>query len=1117
MAEPAQFANEDILSKLNIAPRDMEKLPFVNTVDEATLLRQELEADKKGSQFFTSLGNSIQEEHIATTVLNNIDRIVPQGGTPVSKFTPELLESLTSDLTSPIAMREVIEDAQVNGAESALRTKQSYLRTQRNLAQIQSDGWSGITANVLAAMFDPVEWGTIAATTAAASSVGTPAAGGAVLAAGTAKRFMSAKKAFTTAAIVGGAETAAFEAIRANFRYDITGQDVFIAGGIGAGLSGALTGGATAFIRAGQRATIAQKIANGDTLTDVEQQFHDQFNVDVLAERIIDRELSNNSMIDSIDGLPTLNAPIPTDADVAQIPEIAGISLFGLRDLVSTGYRMGKSELGWSRWSARALGMNSVGYKGGKLETGASASEFAERLQGQYRSSMATIMPNNQMLWKKRTGGQITDFNQLVSRYVRGIDIGEVPAEVKEVGDATNKIQREIAELAVKNDVAGFSMDMLNNHSNYMSRIFNEERIRGIVNDLGADAELQLTRLVEEAIRRGQPNLEASVAKYLKGRKGKQLTPQQYINKIATAYTKSITDPKIGNKGLSGANEMNLEDLADLLKAGNFSKDEINDVTEILTRTNIPKAHKRARHRLVLDEGASLKLQKADGSIEEYRFSDLLEEDAELLFNSYIFQMSGAIGLAKNGINTNQAGSSFDTLVRGNIEREGKAENLSSDAINKQLNAAQFMYDGLTGRLAQRSEVSNRARDYNIAIRAFSFAVNMGMSGMSSLMEITNVLFETSFKTILKSAPEYRMLLTKLSNGQDPELVNEMTFAFGVGQEVALGKWQNVTKYDVTDDIGIIAPERAWADKKGWTAKAARGTEKFALGAQKNVAYWSGLTGVTQVFRRLSTFHFSNEWINAAKKGSLPFSDIKRQQLGLSNEMSSAILKIMGSNIVEKSPKGNIKKFNFDKWPPEVADAFRAAGYKEARQSVQESNIASTNGFMRGELGKTMFQFLNYTMSSLEQQTMRQGVRLRRGDMAVAKILLSSAFMGGLMYATRVHMNATGRSDADEYIKKQLSPAKWSVGALNQIGAVSIFSYLMQVTTGGMQGNTYAITPAAFSIGQGLLETGKNIGEAVVGDETTEAEWRKGLRLLPYQSLYGSRQIINGVANAFGN
>ena len=237
-------------------------------------------------------------------------------------------------------------------------------------------------------------------------------------------------------------------------------------------------------------------------------------------------------------------------------------------------------------------------------------------------------------------------------------------------------------------------------------------------------------------MRKGQPDLDSFVKRSLEGKNlpAKPKAVAAYVRKIAMAYTKSITDPKSTKVGEAGVYEMNLDDLADIFREGGFSKAEIDELTDFFTKTNIPKSHKRARHRMILDEGTTIKVSNAAGEIEEIRFTDLLEEDGEQLLNSYIFQLSGAIGLARNGINTNQANSGFGSLIT-KIRKEGKAKFVKQDEIDKQVNAAQFMYDGITGRLAHSDKVSNNARENLIAVRAFSFAVNIGKNILGEAFE----------------------------------------------------------------------------------------------------------------------------------------------------------------------------------------------------------------------------------------------------------------------------------------------------------------------------------------------------------------------------------------------
>ena len=158
---------------------------------------------------------------------------------------------------------------------------------------------------------------------------------------------------------------------------------------------------------------------------------------------------------------------------------------------------------------------------------------------------------------------------------------------------------------------------------------------------------------------------------------------------------------------------------------------------------------------------------------------------------------------------------------------------------------------------------------------------------------------------------------------------------------------------------------------------------------------------------------------------------------------------------------------------------------------------------------------MNFTFSSMEQQSQRLGVKIMGGDsLAVAKLLTAAMGMGTLMYVARTHLNAAGRSDKEEYLEKRFEWQNVVAGAAGQIGAASIFSYITQLSTGVLTGNSYAITPPALSL---LYGAGTSINSLFSEGDFKESEYRKALRLLPYQSLYGARQILNYTSNQFAN
>ena len=217
----------------------VQAIPIVPTVSESTLRAEREKALKtdKDVSFLSLLSRARQEEHIDTTILRNTYRFTGMPKQPVTDFTPELTNDLVGNLENPDAIEEVLEAARDVSYDFAKTMSKDYQITQQNRLDLEQAGWKGTTATVLAAMLDPTELAAIGATTAAVSAVSGPAApitGTATAAGLTAKRGYNVYRATKLGSVIGATEAAAFEAIRARLKYDITGGDVLLA---------ALTGG----------------------------------------------------------------------------------------------------------------------------------------------------------------------------------------------------------------------------------------------------------------------------------------------------------------------------------------------------------------------------------------------------------------------------------------------------------------------------------------------------------------------------------------------------------------------------------------------------------------------------------------------------------------------------------------------------------------------------------------------------------------------------------------------------------------------------------------------------------------------------------------------------------
>lgn len=1100
-----------------------EPSPLTGVVSDLAIKAAQRKVKEEADQY--SFWDLIMERQMdAGTIpsaMSLFDRPTPVQGEAI---TEEVVNELTAGITDEVAVKRILDALEQKGVTYGRAIASEVRRTIEANKILTQAGLRGAGAMILSDVFDPADAAIMAASAGVVSAVAPPAAPlTAPIAAGTAKvarlfgKFKNNKKYLAMAAGVGGTELAALELLRAQSKYDITGGDIILAGTLGAA-------GSAAFTKLGQvltkRSMIQQalrKQADGEELTDFETTLLRQNDDEILAQRFRQQAYDNDdfgvdelSEVTSGSGLSRKDYTEMTEDELAAIPKQRGI-FAGARGSLSAFVRAKNSDDDTIRWLADGLGLNSTGNKVGAdgrvTAVNFGALEQRDTLVMRYRLSVAN--PIRQLL--EESGLSRADFNVLVSRQIRGTT-EQMPPSVVRAAEVYKTEMKKLAQQAIDADVAGFDVGTISRIQDYAPRIFNRGNIQRLRQGRLADnpdgtLNEGWFQLSEAAIRKGQPDIEKTVAAALKRRKKKadDAAVQAFIKRMARGYIQTVIDPKYDQLArLKVANgDFDAQDFIKIMKAEGFTSAETDIMFDVLTRNIKPKGNKRARPRMLLDEMASVTVRGSDGNTFNLKFTDILEENMENLFDSYVFQLSGAIGLARNGINTNTAGTSFENII-----------SKATKATAEEKKAIRYMYEATTGEWAYTGaqfagqEISESMRQLARRGREVSFAANMGMSGMAALMELSNALFEYSLPTLMKTVPMYGKLIRRARNGElDSRLAREMTAGTGVGGDGLVSKvttMRSRLEGDVTEGVQI----------DGEITK----TDELLGGARMFVSKWSGLQGVTDVLRRVSLYNYASEWAYKHKAGQVAFSAIKREQLGITDDMANRIRRMIDAE-AEYLPDGTLEALHVDRWADtEAAEIFFASARREATQAVQEMNAGSVNGLLRSEVGKTFFQFLSFPMASMEQQAMRLGVRAANGDaMTVARIMSFSALMGGMMYMSRSYLNSMGRSDQDEYMKRRMETSELLQGALSQIGAASLFGYIYQITTGTMDGNTSVMTPPVVSMfGAGVKGTADLFG-AIGEDELTESQLRSLLRVFPFTSLYGARQIINATANAATN
>lgn len=676
-------------------------------------------------------------------------------------------------------------------------------------------------------------------------------------------------------------------------------------------------------------------------------------------------------------------------------------------------------------------------------------------------------------------------FNAQVAHYIRfGGDM--VDPRIKASGELFKKELKEIFDDGIKHRVAGLSPESFK--ENYLPRVYDDAKIDAFLTKNGAaGADMFKAKIVQSLIS-GQPDLDAKLAK--------QIGEGYAEGLLARVRNRALSNP---DRKAPSLMEDTLDDILDLMrKSGKISEEdmglaerELRKIFDDTQRGN--KGISRVRRRLDMDES---------------ELTDFLSDDIEDLMNSYSFQMGGAIGLARNGIDV-EGGKTFDEMLRDIAKYNQENGSLVSEKeLKRQIESLQFMYDSARGTLINPNEPMEtffrRMRDYN-------FIRVMNGTGLTSLIETANVLTEHSMKTVIKTVPNLRKLVTKMSNGElDYDLGREMMHGTGTGIDMFTGRVrahfddvetnfvdQNYTKFD----------------------------HALAKGRQLTATI-SGMLPVTAILRRLDGYMYAEDWIDAAtkygksKKVKAPYAAIKMEQLGVPKDDIPKIFDLINTHATRDS-KGKVTSLNGEKWKatPEGAalfETFMLSARRNILTNVQETNTGSVNRALRSSLGKTLFQFMSYPIAGAEQQAQRLAVRVGHGDAAsVGKIVLAQGMASTLVYLSVVHQRALGMSEEKrkKYLEQAMSPSGIAWGVASYMGSLG----LLPMVVGQVSSNKLMQAPI-FDLINTTTKTLNNSKNAVMdGEQFTEGDWRSATRLAPFQNWYISNYILNGLSDKLAN
>lgn len=1018
-------------------------------------------------------------------------------------WTEDLTKEMTTGVNTPEGQAYILDKSVGSRAEAEAR-RARVLQGQEEQQKIAASGGAATTAYILTQMFDP---GEIAAVTAATAGLGTIPnrlqkiyKGSKVLdemakAAQLRKQYSVGRRALEGAA-VGAGTSGVIESIRSAYEPEGTLDDLPMYMAFGGALGATVEGAAVSWSKLKRLSVYQKRKATGVPLLPEERA--------LFADIIEDESLATAAKKFTPDfEARTGDIDIPDDAFDATNPRAydnatrqRGTPLFGLRNVISSIAKTMSSESGLIRDLAPRLGHNAVGNVDGSAVR-ISAPEIQAWASSSSTARLAPILQNARKQWVTETygrnipfwkrGNYDREFNERIARMARRNQLDD-PV----LAPVVQQYQKEMANFVkMARDAKIRGYEALNPDPKYVPRVFDEPKIAGLMQRVGRG---NVVKLVREAILRRQPEIDAKL-----------------LDDIADGYVGGIENriKGVGSESMqvrTGIKEDTIDDIKQALvkKYGETRAEEIvaafeGSVKQTKSGSGIP----RTRRRLDLDETVSIKLD--DGT--ELGFEDLLINDIEDLHQMYGFQMGGAIGLAKNGIE--QEGMKSFLEILDDIRKDALSNPKMTRAdLDAQMNALKFMYDGITGQLAHQTGVSESASRAMRRLREWNFMVSMGSSGLASMVEIMNVLLDHNMKTLVHGLPRLKGMISKMRTGElSDDLARELQQFTGVGTDMLTGRMRK--GFDV-DESEFLKADYTRADYL------------LAYGRNK-IAVASGMLPITAMFRRADSMFYAMDWGNAArsmaKSGAYksPFSKIKMEQLGINAEDGKKIISQINKH-AEFDPNGKLRTLNLKDWDDTATrDLFSQTNYRHVMQSVQDTSQASLNRFLQSPIGKTVGQFLNYVLGSQEQQFQRLQARMMNGDAkTVSAILAGHALMGTLVYLARTSLATTGVSEEQRrrMLEEKLQPLRIiRDGSLGYMGPASVFMTFVQ----RVNGNNIISNPTIDAIERATSFT-KTLGaKSINGDDFNENEVRRWLRMLPGSSTYpgiiGTNILADKIAN----
>lgn len=309
-----------------------------------------------------------------------------------------------------------------------------------------------------------------------------------------------------------------------------------------------------------------------------------------------------------------------------------------------------------------------------------------------------------------------------------------------------------------------------------------------------------------------------------------------------------------------------------------------------------------------------------------------------------------------------------------------------------------------------------------------SFFAKNAYMGVQNLTEIGGMLARGNVRALLHGVPMFRDLAFRNKKVGASEIKDLHNVIFGKELDDSI----RPSKQDVIDRL------RAYSDLGRGTATAL-GTAKYYTGELAvRSPFTKVLNGTTNYLLDAGRQGFLSDIVEHSLTGSKrKFDDRWLKTAGISDEQWKGIKSLIRESVT-RGPDGKYtikdkKAFSQD---PRAMDLWRMGDTIADETLLRPHKLSNMDAKAYGPLAKTVLQFKNFVIKSINGRTMRTFYNATKNNRAMDAALSTVMSMGlaGIYYMAQAHVKAYAMQDGRDrdYLKQALDPTMIGYAALSR-------------------------------------------------------------------------------------